>query len=120
MVTEASLPELYALRELERRGLNQGIDFYFQSPIFGGRVERGGFVLDFLFLNPPGLAINIQGNYWHFGRGTATIARDRLLRAQLAGLGLTLIFIDESDILKDVRYFIGEALMFRDHSQLGP
>ena len=113
-----SIPEFMVFNELQRRGLRQGVDFYLQAPIFGGRIDRGGYVLDFLFSNPPGLAINVQGEYYHYGLGTAIIARDRLLRAQMAGQGVTLIFIDESDILDNVEYYVGEALNFKDHSRL--
>lgn len=113
-----SLPEFLVFRELLRRGLREGSDFVYQSPFMGGRIQRGGVVIDFLFTEPPGLAINVQGVYWHYGLGVETRARDILARAQLAGEGITLILIDEDDILQDVRYIVGEALQSRDHSRL--
>ena len=116
-----SKEELAVYSELLRIGKQPGLDFHYQSPLWGGRRrERGSFILDFLFIqNPPGLAINVQGAYWHYEQGRATIARDKLLRAQLAGQGITLIFIDAEDANNRLRYIVREALNFKDHSQIG-
>ena len=62
---EGSLPEYIVYRTLQRLGLQPGIDFRYQSPLMGGRQERGGVVIDFMFSNPPGLAINVQGTFYH-------------------------------------------------------
>ena len=113
-----SLPEFLVYQELERRGYDHGVDFTYQSPLMGGRA-RGGMVVDFVFNNPPDLAISVQGTFWHFEQGVEVRARDILAREQLAGLGVTLIFIDEDDILEDVEHYVGEALRYRDHSRLG-
>lgn len=99
--------------------MRPGIEFIYQSPLFGGRTIRGGYVIDFLILDPPDLAINVQGEFWHYQRGSEVMATDKMARAQMAGQGIVLIFIDESDILEDVRYYVGEALQYRDHSRLG-
>ena len=71
----------------------------------------------------PGLAFSVQGLYWHYGGGGArsrseSVARDILTRTELAGQGITLIFLDEDDIQRDVRYYVGEGLLYRDHSRL--
>ena len=42
-----------------------------------------------------------------------------LTREQVASMGINLIFIDESDVLKDVDYYVKEALNYKDHSKLG-
>jgi hypothetical protein len=112
-----TLPEWMVHQELTRRGLREPLDFTFQSPLFGGRVQRGGLVIDFLFANPPDLAFSVLGVYWH--RGAVTDARDLMARAQLAGEGITLVFLDEQDIYNDVRHVVGEALQYRDNSRLG-
>lgn len=117
---EGSLPELLVNNELKRRGLESGVDFYYQSDLFGGRQTRGGYVVDFIFENPPGLAIEIQGVYFHSEQGgSEQIADDRLKRATLAGEGLTVIFIDEDDALRDIREVVEDALNFIDRSRLG-
>lgn len=105
--------------ELLRRGKREGEDFTYQSKQLGGRLDKGGLVLDFVFSDPPDLAINVQGTYWHYGQGTAIVQNDRMQRAQMAGLGITLILIDEDDVLSDVSYYVGAALQYRDLSKLG-
>ncbi len=113
-----SLPEYLVFRELERFGKVSGIDFSYQAPQQGGRAQKGGAVLDFLFVDPPDLAINVNGDFFH---GSPTAQRqDKITRAQMAGEGITLIFVDESDILVDVRRVVRLALQFQDVSRLGP
>jgi len=111
-----SLPEYLVFQELVRRGLRPDIDFTYQSPFQGGRLQKGGVVLDFLFDDPPDLAINVQGTFFHGG----TQRQDAIVRAQMAGEGITVIFIDEADILNDVRRVVGAALRYQDLSRLGP
>lgn len=111
-----SLPEFLVFQELVRRGKKPGVDFTYQSAFQGGRLQKGGMVLDFLFNDPPDLAINVQGTYFHAG----TQRLDAIVRAQMAGQGITVIFIDEADILEDVRRVVGAALQYRDLSRLGP
>ena len=48
----------YALTKFE-------IQFDYQVPIFGGRLQRGGIVLDFLVRNPFDIAVPVHGDYWH-------------------------------------------------------
>jgi len=59
-----SLPELIVHWELTRRGLRDGSNFDFQSSVMGGRLELGGAVADFKFLDRP-LIIRVQGVYFH-------------------------------------------------------
>tara|TARA_Y100001938_G_C7839891_1_gene305599 strand:- start:60 stop:464 length:405 start_codon:yes stop_codon:yes gene_type:complete len=96
-----------------------GIDFTYQSAFMGGRLDKGGVVLDFVFYDPPDLAINVQGEYYHYGMGVTFVQNDIMVRQQMAGQGIHLIFIDESDILEDVDYYLREAFNYKDHSQLG-
>jgi hypothetical protein len=116
---EGSLPEFIVIQTLARLGFQQGIDYDYQSSFFGGRLDRGGLVIDFLFVNPPDLAINVQGEFFHQEQGSVVIARDRMARAQLAGQGITLIFIDAEDILEDPERHVRDALRFVDNSFLG-
>ena len=60
-----TLPEWNVFQALARLGKKHNIDFVFQSPFMGGRQTRGGLVIDFLFINPPDLAINVQGEFFH-------------------------------------------------------
>jgi len=96
-----------------------GLDFSYQNEKMGGRLDKGGLIIDFIFNDPPDLAINVQGEYYHYGKGKFVMQNDIMIRQILAGQGLDLIFIDENDILKDVDYYVREALNKKDHSKLG-
>lgn len=114
-----TLPEWNVYLALTRVGKIPDVDFSFQSPLFGGRHERGGLIIDFLFFNPPDLAINVQGEFFHQELGVAVIARDKLARAALAGQGVTLIFIDAEDANSEPDAMVADALRYRDNSFLG-
>ena len=114
-----SVPEWLTYESLQKAGKIPGQDFTYQSPLLGGRIQKGGVVIDFDFSNPPDIAINVQGVYFHYQFGVETSARDRMARAQLAGEGKQLIFIDEDDLYNDTDYYVLEALRYRDHSRLG-
>ena len=116
---QGSLPEYVAYTTFASIGLRPGQDFIYQSPLLGGRIDKGGLVLDFLFNDPPDLAVNVQGVYYHYEFGVETKARDIIAREGAVGRGLTLIFIDEDDLLRDPEYYCREALRYRDHSRLG-
>ena len=116
---EGSGPEWTTYVVLQELGKIPGEDFTYQSPLMGGRLDKGGNVVDFLFRNPPDLAINVQGNYYHYGMGVETSSRDILGRIQLASLGTILIFVDEDHLEDNTFYYIREALRYRDHSRLG-
>ena len=112
-----SVEEQMVFEELLRRGYKHGEDFTYQAPFFGGRVDKGGLVVDFLFSNPPGLAINPLGEYYHYEQGIEQRTADKISKVMLAGQGITLIFIDSEDLHRDLRFYVGEALAFRDHSR---
>ena len=114
-----SLPEYLVNEALIRLGKEPDLDFFYQSPFAGGRMQRGGLVIDFIFVNPPDLAINVQGEYYHYEMGADIRARDLIARSMLAGDGITLIFLDESDVHKDAVGFTRDALRYRDRSRLG-
>jgi hypothetical protein len=114
-----SMPEYVAYQTFIELGRRPGEDFTYQSPLMGGRMDKGGIILDFLFTNPPDLAVNVQGVYYHYEFGVEAKARDIMARASLAGQNLTLVFIDDDDLMSDPRYYCREALNYRDHSRLG-
>jgi hypothetical protein len=115
---EGSLPEYLAFTALIKLGKDPGVDFTYQSPLMGGRMTKGGAIIDFEFINPPDLAVNVQGVYYHYEFGVEQKARDIITRAQMAGQGVTLVFIDEDDIMQDPEYYVKEALNYRDHSRM--
>ena len=114
-----SIPEYVAYQTFIELGLEPGQDFTYQSPLMGGRLDKGGFVIDFLFTEPPDLAVNVQGVYYHYEFGVEAKARDLMARSALAGQNITLVFIDDDDLLSDPTYYCREALNYQDHSRLG-
>ena len=113
-----SLPEYIAYITFEQLCKVPGEDFSYQSARMGGRLDKGGVVLDFVFTNPPDLAVNVQGGYYHYETGVSTQARDMFARAQIEGAGIRLIFIDDDDLFSDPTYYCREALNYRDHSRM--
>ena len=113
-----SLPEYIAYITFEQLGKVPGEDFSYQSSRMGGRLDKGGVVLDFVFTNPPDLAVNVQGVYYHYETGVNTRARDIFARAQVERAGVRLIFIDDDDLFRDPEYYCREALNYRDHSRM--
>jgi len=113
-----SLPEYIAYITFIQLGKDPNQDFSYQSSVMGGRLDKGGAVLDFVFYEPPDLAVNIQGVYYHYETGVSTQARDLMIRAMMAGEGIHLIFIDDDDLFSDPQYYCREALNYRDHSRM--
>jgi len=108
---KASKPEYVIGITLEK----MGIDFKFQTEFTGGRDIRGGFIADFLIF-VPSIIISVLGEYWHYALNRT--ASDILQALGVQSIGIRTIFIDESDALKNPRYYIEEALRGIDHSRL--
>ena len=111
-------PERLCYNALIQLGRVPEVDFSFQTSLLGGRMDRGVLVVDFMLYDPPDLAISVLGVYFHYKMGGGTRARDLMTREVMAGEGTTLIFIDENDLMDNARYYVEEALQFRDHSAL--
>ena len=109
-------PEYRVYVALRGLGYIEDVDFIFQSSQLGGRVVRGGIVLDF-YLPTLGLGINVQGAYWHYGRH-GQIAIDLHQRGAAEAAGIHIVFIDEADALRNARWYVEEAIAGRDHSTM--
>lgn len=108
-----TLPEWLVFEELTKRE----IAFDFQSNQFGGRLQRGGLVVDFII--PPDLAFSVLGIYFHYSLGGSTSqANDLMAREILAQQGIIMIFLDEDDILNNVQRLVGEGLERIDRSRM--
>ena len=114
----ATLPELVCYNTLVELGYEPDADFTFQSDVLGGREEKGGQVVDFMFENPPGLAFSVLGEYYHYRLRGGSRLEDLTNRDELALTGIDLIFLDEEDLLAQPRWVVGEALQRRDHSKV--
>ena len=91
-----------------------GEAYEWQAPLMGGRQIRGGSVADFL-LRQYGLIISVIGMYYHMRIDTR--ARDALQRIALESQGLHTVYIDESDALKNAKWYVQEAIAGRDWSR---
>jgi len=116
---QGSKPEWMFYASLIELGYQPGEDFSYQSPLMGGRLDKGGVIIDFMFNNPPDLAVNVQGVYYHYELGAQIKARDIFSRQSLAGMGITLIFVDEDYLEQDPLGTTREALNYQDSSRLG-
>ena len=110
-------PEYLCWQALLKLGLKPDIDFSYQSQLAGGRTQRGGRVVDFEIYNPPDIAINVQGLFFHYEKGTAVRQSDILTREYLATLGIKLIFVDEDDLIENARAIVADALAGIDRSR---
>jgi len=108
-----TLPEYLVYKEL----VKIGIEFEYQANQMGGRLSVGGAVVDFL-IPSLNLALQIQGLYWHYQRSSTQKARDAISRASLEGMGLTVIYLDEDDLMRNPNFYVKEALEMRDYSKL--
>ena len=110
-------PEYLCWQALLKLGLQPDIDFRYQSQLAGGRQNKGGRVIDFEIYNPPDIAINVQGVFYHYEKGTAVRQSDILTREYLATMGIKLIFVDEDDLIDDARAIVADALAGIDRSR---
>ena len=110
-----SIPEYLVFNALLKLGYKNR--FTYQSAQMGGRLAKGGVVIDFE-IPELNLAINVQSSYYHYAT-TPLRVRGALQKAQLESMGMTVIFIDENDILRDALYYVREAIRGIDHSMFG-
>lgn len=96
---------------VHRRRLSPQIDFEFQSSLFGGRIDLGGLVIDFLYRGffPPGLVVNVQGEAWHYYT-TEQREANILTRVRLQDRGYTVVFVKEDDVLSQLDYVMTRAM----------
>tara|TARA_S200002703_G_scaffold32014_3_gene27978 strand:+ start:526 stop:972 length:447 start_codon:yes stop_codon:yes gene_type:complete len=104
-----SQPEYWVYRAIVRTGrLMEAGDFSYQAKKFGGRMERGGAVVDFI-IRSPYMGINVQSLYFH-NRTSGQRAHDALLRASLEADGLRVEFISEEEAINRPDAAVREAL----------
>lgn len=113
---KGSLPEWSIFWAAERLGYQDGITMFYQSPFVGGRLNRGGAVIDFVF-PAENIGVRVQGVYFHYAKGGDTRAFDQLQKVMIEASGMRVIDIDEDDAIKSPVYFLREALHGIDHSR---
>ena len=101
MTTQATFPGTQAEwnlnQALTRLGKTAGRDFFFMPSVTGA-----------MFFLPPDLALQVKSPV---ADGTGKVKK-----TQLAGQGITLIFIDENRLYGDARTVVESALARRDES----
>ena len=88
-----------------------GRDFTYQPRTQGGRLELGHPV-DFVFKNPPDLAMQVQESFYEHHDGVETRGTDVLTKAQLAGEGISLILLEHDKLVQDADGVIEKALQY--------
>lgn len=106
----ASVPELIVSKILDK----MEISYEFQSSFLGGRTQAGGVIADF-YIPTFAIIISVLGEYYHYGMNRT--GQDILQRVALESQGIHTIFIDESDVIKNARFYVEQALMGIDHSK---
>lgn len=106
----ATLPEWRVYWWLSK----EKIQFDFQSSLMGGRLDKGGLVIDFLLPDrfPPGLVLNVQGFFWHRYTTNDRMA-DILTKVRLQEQGYTVVYMAEEDILDRLDTVMKAALTGR-------
>ena len=108
----ATLPEWYVYWWCLNEDYVEGVDFQFQSSIFGGRVDKGGLVLDFLFPRlhlPEGRVVNVDGFVWH-RYAIEDRANDVANDVRLIDQGFDIVHVAEEDVLKRLDYTMSQAV----------
>ena len=86
------------------------IEFDYQNPLAGGRTMVGGHLTDFVvYGRTPPLAIEVQGEYWHFG-ASGLRATDLLKKITYLNAGYEVVFVRERDIMERLDYTMRRAL----------
>ena len=88
-----------------------GRDFTYQPRTQGARLELGKQV-DFVFNNPPDLAMQVQESFYEHHDGVETRGTDVLTKAQLAGEGISLILLEHDKLVQDADGVIEKALQY--------
>ena len=101
---------------LVNAGKLPGRDFTYSPRTQGRRIPQG-VEADFVFTNPPNLAMQVHESIYEHHTGTEIRGTDIMARAQLAGQGISLVFLDHAMLLHDPEWLIKEALQYRDHSR---
>lgn len=104
----ASYPEFICFEWLEnRKGLIENVDFVFQYPLFGGKTQFGGFVLDFFFAGKQ-MAWFVQGLQFHYV-DPKDRARDKLAKLMVSSRGVHVVELFEDDLLQRDEYTLRSA-----------
>lgn len=112
---EGTRPEWAVAWALEKLGYEEGYDWMYRFNVAGigaSYFSQFDFVIFDMFI-----AIEVQGEFWHYAQGSEKIANDSIRRTLAASHNYILVFIDEDDVLLRPEYLVEEALRGIDHSK---
>ena len=107
MATEPEKKVYFALVKI-------GEQFTFQSQMLGFPGAKGSTRADFT-LPQLGLVLRVVGEYWH--SFPETKARDQLQKIALSTEGWLVIDLMESDIMRDVDFYVQEAILGKSYAR---
>lgn len=110
-------PEWAVKWGLDRNGLVYNEDYYYDFNVGGfgaSYFSKFDFVVPDFFI-----AIEVQGEFWHYGQGSEKIANDEIRRILAAAQSYKLIFVDETAVLEDPESLVSDALRGVDNSKAG-
>ena len=124
MTTQDTIPSTWqgseasylAFQTLVGLGKEPGRDFSYHPRTDGRRLGTGSEV-EFMFTDPPNLAMQVEESFYTHHSGIETRGTDVMAKAQLAGQGITLVKLDNDRLQQDPDWLIGEALQYRDYSR---
>lgn len=100
-------------------GLREDQDFAYLFTYGDGFINAYGPAQFDFYEYDLGVAIEIQGLFWHYEFGGRTkVLQDQERKARIESVGITLIFIDEDDALRDPIYFLRQARAGVDRSRV--
>ncbi len=114
---EGTRPEWAVKWGLDRNGFVINEDYYYDFNVGGFEAS---YFSKFDFVVPEfQIAIEVQGEFWHYAQGSEVIANDEMRRIAAYTQDYILIFIDENDVLERPEFLVEEALRGVDHSKSG-
>lgn len=107
-VVNGSLPEFitWEFLTLQKKQVPD-VDFFFQHPLFGGRTQFGGFILDFFFVSRRE-GWRIQGERFHLLKPVDR-ARDIIARSKLMSKNIKVLDLWETDLLTRAQFVLNLA-----------
>lgn len=102
---------------LDTLGYEMNEDYYYEFNVAG---IGASYYSQFDFVIPAyHIAVEVQGEFWHYSQGHTMLGRDELRRNMAAQFDFTLIFVDEDDVLVRPVFLAEEAIRGIDHSKTG-
>jgi hypothetical protein len=112
-----TIPEFIVWKYLTKdKHQKEGVDFTFQSSMFGGRRIFGGEVLDF-YIYVGNMGWRVQGEEFHLVNVKDRV-HDKVIRLQMEARGMVVVDLWVRDLLSRPQYVLD--LAWQGHEVEGP